>query len=246
MKNLEGKVAIVTGASRGIGSAIAKQLADLGVKVVVNFSNSEEKAAEVVNSIIRKGGEAVAIKADISKVAEVEKLFKETINKFGKINILINNAGVMKTVPLLDLTEEEFDRHYEINVKGTFFACKEAMKSMENNGRILNFSTSVAGAMMHGYSLYASTKGAVEQITRQLAKEFGPKQITINAIAPGPVNTELFTNGKTEELIEGMKNLNAFKRLGEVEDIANVVEFLISDKAQWVTGQTLRVNGGFM
>ncbi|WP_315066236.1 SDR family oxidoreductase [uncultured Clostridium sp.] len=246
MKNLEGKVAIVTGASRGIGSAIAKQLADLGAKVVVNFSNSEEKAAEVVNSIIRKGGEAVAIKADISNVAEVEKLFKETINKFGKINILINNAGVMKTVPLLDLTEEEFDRHYEINVKGTFFACKEAMKLMENNGRILNFSTSVAGAMMPGYSLYASTKGAVEQITRQLAKEFGPKQITINAIAPGPVNTELFTNGKTEELIEGMKNLNAFKRLGEVEDIANVVEFLISDKAQWVTGQTLRVNGGFM
>ena len=246
MSNLYGKVAIITGASRGIGSAIAKQLAGLGGKVVVNYSRSPEKAEEVVNDIKENGGEAVAIKADISKVSEIEMLFKETINRFGKIDILINNAGIMKTLPLLNITEEDFSKHYEINVKGTFFACKEAMKLMENNGRIINFSTSVAGGMTPGYSLYASTKGAVEQITRQLSKEFGPKNITINAVAPGPVNTELFTTGKTEEQIENLKSVNAFKRLGEPEDIANVIEFLVSDKAQWITGQTLRVNGGFI
>lgn len=246
MTYLNGKVAIVTGASRGIGSTIAKQLAVIGVKVVVNYSSSPESAREVVNSINQEGGKAVAIQADISKVAEIEKLFRETIAEFGKIDILVNNAGIMKTMPLLNVTEEEFDKHFEINVKGTFFACKEAMKFMENKGRIINFSTSVIGTMIPGYSVYAATKGSVEQITRHLAKEFGPKQITINAVAPGPVNTELFNFGKTEEQLESLKNVNAFKRLGETDDIANVVEFLVSDKAQWITGQTIRVNGGFV
>lgn len=246
MKSLEGRVAIVTGASRGIGSTIAKQLADLGAKVVVNYSRSPEKAAKVVEEINKSGEKAVAIKADVSNIREVERLFSETITEFGKVDILVNNAGVILYKLLSDVTEEEFDRLFDINVKGTYFTCQQAMKFMENNGRIVNFSTSVVGGMFPTYSVYAATKGAVEQITRQLAKEFGPKKITINTVAPGPVNTELFNVGKTEQQIEVMKQMNAFGRLGEPNDIANVIEFLVSDKAQWVTGQTLRVNGGFV
>lgn len=246
MKILEGKVAIITGSSRGIGRVIAEQLANLGAKVVINYSSSPEKAAEVVEGIIQKDGKAVAIHADLSKVSDVEDLFTKTIDEFGKVDILINNAGLMITKPLADVTEADFDKQFAVNVKGTLFACQQAMKHMENNGRIVNFSTSVTGQMFPAYSVYAGTKGAVEQFTRQLAKEFGSKQITINAVAPGPVNTELFNVGKTEQQIEGMKKMNAFGRLGEPEDIADVIEFLVSDNSQWVTGQTLRVNGGFI
>lgn len=246
MSTLNGKVAIVTGSSRGIGRAIAEQLADLGAKVVVNYASSPEKAEEVVNGIKQKGGEAAAVQADLSRISDIERLFAQTIEAFGKVDILVNNAGIMITKMLGDITESDFDRQFALNVKGTYFACQQAMKHMENGGRIVNISTSVNGQMFPAYSVYAATKGAVEQITRQLAKEFGPKQITINAIAPGPVNTELFSVGKTEQQIEGMKKMNAFGRLGEPEDIANAIEFLVSDKAAWVSGQTLRVNGGFI
>lgn len=246
MKILEGKVAIITGSSRGIGRVVAEQLADLGAKVVINYSSSPQKAEEVVEDIIKKGGKAVALHADLSKLSDVEELFIKTIDEFGKVDILINNAGLMITKPLLDVTEDDFDKQFAVNVKGTFFACQQAMKHMENNGRIVNFSTSVTGQMFPAYSVYAGTKGAVEQFTRQLAKEFGSKKITINAVAPGPINTELFKIGKIEQQIDAMKKMNAFGRIGEPEDIANVIEFLVSDKSQWVTGQTLRVNGGFI
>ncbi|XOK59074.1 SDR family oxidoreductase [Paenibacillus elgii] len=246
MKPLEGKVAIVTGSSRGIGRVIAERLAGLGAKVAINYAGSPEKAAEVVAGIVQKGGHATAIRADLGKVSDIEQLFARTIAEFGKVDILINNAGLMLNKPLSDVTESDFEQQFAVNVKGTFFACQQAMEHMENNGRIVNFSTSIIGQMFPTYSVYAGTKGAVEQFTRQLAKEFGAKQITINAVAPGPVNTELFTAGKTEEQIEGMKKLNAFGRIGEPEDIADAVELLVSDKSQWITGQTLRVNGGFI
>ncbi|GEP66625.1 3-ketoacyl-ACP reductase [Clostridium beijerinckii] len=246
MRNLEGKVAIITGASRGIGSAIAKQLSALGAKVVVNYSNNAVKAEEVVEEITKSGEQAVAIKADVSNIKDVERLFSETITKFGKVDILVNNAGVILYKLLSDVTEEEFDKLFNINVKGTYFACQQAMKHMEDNGRIINFSTSVVGSMFPTYSVYAATKGAVEQITRQLAKEFGPKKITINAVAPGPINTELFNVGKTDEQIEAIRQMNSFGRIGEPDDVANAIEFLVSDKAQWITGQTLRINGGYV
>ena len=246
MKILEGKVAIITGSSRGIGRVVAEQLADLGANVVINYSSNRQKADEVVEGILKKRGKAVALHADLSKLSDVKELFTKTIETFGKVDILINNAGLMITKPLSDVTEDDFDKQFAVNVKGTFFACQQALKHMENNGRIVNFSTSVAGQMFPTYSVYAGTKGAVEQFTRQLAKEFGSKQITINAVAPGPVNTELFKLGKTEQQIDAMKKMNAFGRIGEPEDIANVIEFLVSDKSQWVTGQTLRVNGGFI
>jgi 3-oxoacyl-[acyl-carrier protein] reductase len=246
MKILDGKVAIITGSSRGIGRVVAEQLADLGAKVVINYSSNRQKADEVVKSIAKKGGKAVALQADLSKLNAVKELFTKTIDEFGRLDILINNAGLMITKPLLDITEDDFDKQFAVNVKGTFFACQQAMKHMENKGRIVNFSTSVAGQMFPTYSAYAGTKGAVEQFTRQLAKEFGSKQITINAVAPGPVNTELFRVGKTDQQIDAMKKMNAFGRIGEPEDIADVIEFLVSDKSQWVTGQILRVNGGFI
>ncbi|UYZ33826.1 SDR family oxidoreductase [Clostridium beijerinckii] len=246
MRNLEGKVAIITGASRGIGSAIARQLSELGAKVVVNYSNNAVKAEEVVEEITKSGEQAVAIKADVSNIKDVERLFSETITKFGKVDILVNNAGVILYKLLSDVTEEEFDKLFNINVKGTYFACQQAMKHMEDNGRIINFSTSVVGSMFPTYSVYAATKGAVEQITRQLAKEFGPKKNTINAVAPGPINTELFNVGKTDEQIEAIRQMNSFGRIGEPDDVANAIEFLVSDKAQWITGQTLRINGGYV
>ncbi|MDM5286685.1 SDR family oxidoreductase [Peribacillus castrilensis] len=243
---LDGKVALVTGSSRGIGRAIAEQLADLGAKVVINYSGSSQKAYEAVEGIKKNGGDAVAIQADISQVSQIINLFEETLQAFGKINILVNNAGLMINKPLSEATEEDFDKQFAVNAKGTFFACQQALKYMETEGRIVNISTSVIGQMFPSYSMYAGTKGAVEQFTRHLAKEFGPKGITINAIAPGPVNTELFNVGKSEQQIEGMKKMNAFGRLGETDDIANVVSFLVSEQAQWVTGQTIRVNGGFI
>ncbi|QOS80152.1 SDR family oxidoreductase [Paenibacillus sp. JNUCC31] len=246
MKKLTGKVAIVTGSSRGIGRAIAEQLAELGADVVINYASSPDKAEQVAEIARQKGVRAITVQADLARKEDVERLFSETISQLGKVDLLINNAGIMKTTPLADVTEEEFDQQFAINVKGTFFACQQALKHMEKQGRIVNFSTSVTGQMFPGYSVYAGTKGAVEQITRQLAKEFGSRQITINAVAPGPVNTELFTVGKTEQQLEGLRKLNAFGRLGEPEDIANVISFLVSEESQWVTGQTLRANGGFI
>ncbi|WP_145133520.1 SDR family oxidoreductase [Paenibacillus sp. Y412MC10] len=243
--SLNGKVAIVTGASRGIGRQIALQLADAGAKVVVNYSSNEAKAVEVVQAIEQAGGEAAAIHANVGRLNEVEALFTNTLERFGRLDILVNNAGIMGLAPITEVTEEMFDRHFDINVKGTYFACQQANLHMAQGGTIINFSTSVAGAMLPGYSIYAATKGAVEQITRQLAKEFGPKGITINTIAPGQVATDLFLNGKSEELIDSFRRMNAFGRLGEVEDIANAVELLVSDKSRWITGQTIRVNGGF-
>ncbi|WP_274649308.1 SDR family oxidoreductase [Paenibacillus humicola] len=244
--NLNGKVALVTGASRGMGRDIAGTLALAGAKVVVNYASSPEKAQEVVNGIKAKGGEATAIRADIGRIAEVEELFRQTLEAYGQVDILVNNAGIMITKPLADITEEDLDRQYAVNVKGTYFAIQQAARHMNANGRIINFSTSVTGQMFPAYSAYAATKGAVEQITRQLAKELGPKGITINAVAPGPVNTELFTVGKTPEQIRSVGSMNAFGRLGEPDDISNVVLFLAGPDSQWVTGQTIRVNGGFI
>ncbi|MDM8151770.1 SDR family oxidoreductase [Priestia megaterium] len=246
MKLLEGKVAIITGASRGIGRKVAEQLADLGAKVTINYSSSPDKAEEIAKEIQDKGGEAIAIQADISQIDDIKRLFSETISVFGKVDILINNAGIMINKPLTEVTEEDYNKQFSVNVKGTFFACQQAMKYMEEEGHIVNISTSVNGQMFPTYSVYSGTKGAVEQFTRQLAKEFGQKKITINAVAPGPIDTELFSVGKTKQQIEGMKKMNAFGRLGEPEDISNVIEFLVSEKSQWVTGQTIRVNGGFI
>jgi Dehydrogenases with different specificities (related to short-chain alcohol dehydrogenases) len=243
---LENKVAIVTGASRGIGQATAETLAANGAHVVINYAHNKRFADDIVQRIQQNGGQALAAQADVSKVTDLKALFQTTIERFGHVDILVNNAGIMTTKPLGQVTEQDFDREFATNVKGTYFACQLAASYLPAGGHIINFSTSVVGQMMPTYSLYAATKGAVEQITRQLAKELGPKGITINAIAPGPVNTELFTADKTEAQINGIKNLIGFGRLGEPADIASVVLFLASEESGWITGQTLRANGGFI
>jgi 3-oxoacyl-[acyl-carrier protein] reductase len=242
--NLNGKVALVTGASRGIGRAIAVQLAKAGAAVVINYSNSAGEAQKVVTEIKAGGGSALAIQADISQVQEIVRLFDETIAHFGKLDVLVNNAGVMFTKPVAATTEAEFDRIFAINVKGTFFACQQAATRLADGGRIINLSSSTTARFMPNYGAYVATKGAVEQLTRSLAKEVGPRGITINTISPGPTETELFVNEKTPEQIDFFAKQSAFGRLGQPKEIAETVVFLVSEAASWISGQNLRVNGG--
>ena len=244
MTDLKNKTAIVTGASRGLGKTIAKLLAIHGANVVVNFANNQSQADEVVSEIIQSGGHALAIQADISQSAEVTKLFDQAIEKYGKIDIVINNGGIMITKFLKDTTEEDFDKQFSINVKGVFLSMKEASAKMANNGRIINISSTVTRLMMPTYSTYSASKSAVEQMTRVFAKEIGGKGITVNSVSPGPVNTELFLKGKTEEMIQRIAGLSAFNRIGETPDIVPVILFLASDESQWITGQNFGANGG--
>ncbi|MBD2870266.1 SDR family oxidoreductase [Paenibacillus arenilitoris] len=245
-QSLAGKTAIVTGASRGIGRVLAQRLASQGAKVAVNYYSNRDQAEEIAEQISRTNGQAVAVQADVSKVGDIRKLFEETAGHFGGIDILINNAGLGIMKPVEAITEEDFDRVFNLNVKGSYFASQLAADYMKEDGSIVNFSTSVIGLMLPAYSLYAASKGAVEQFTRHLAKELAPRGIRINAVAPGPIQTEFFMAGKSEELIERFKQMNAFNRLGEPEDVAGVVQFLLSEEAGWITGQTLRVNGGMV
>jgi len=247
MAPLTGKVAIVTGASRGIGRAIALKLAGDGASVVVNYASNANKAQEVVAEITQMGRQAIHLPADVSLVADIQRLFEQTIAYFGRVDILVNNAGIIIYKPMLEVTEAEFDRIWAINVKGTYFACQQAALHMTNGGRIINFSSTTTGIMMPNYSAYVATKGAVEQITRVLAKELGAtKRITVNAISPGPTDTELFREGKTVEQINQLAKAAAFGKLGDVQEIADVVAFLASDGARWITGQNIRVNGGII
>jgi 3-oxoacyl-[acyl-carrier protein] reductase len=244
MASLAGKVAIVTGASRGIGREIALRLSQEGASVVVNYARGADQAKDVVSAIEAAGGKALAVQADVSKTAEIRDLFDRTQETYSQIDILVNNAGVTLTKPVAEVTEAEFDNLFAINVKGTFFACQEAAKRMAEGGRIVNFSSSTTAIMMPTYGVYVATKGAVEQLTRSLAKELGDRQITVNVISPGPTDTELFTVGKTAEQIQRFTQMTALGRLGKVEDIADVTAFLCSEQARWITGQNIRVNGG--
>lgn len=240
------KVAIVTGASRGIGREIALKLATVGYDLVVNYNSNSKAANQVVQEIEHLGQKALAVQANISKVSDTTELFDQAIAKFGHVAVLVNNAGLMITQPISEVTEEVFDRQFQVNVKGTYFMLQNAFKKLADNGTIVNLSTSVNGQMFPTYSVYAGTKGAVEQFTRQLAKEFGQRKININAIAPGPTGTDLFLNGKSQDQIDQLASLNAFNRLGKPNDIAEAVALLVSPSAKWISGQTVRVNGGFI
>ena len=241
---LKHKVALVTGSSRGIGRAIAERLSRDGAAVVINYCSREERAREVVAALRSGGGQAIAVQANVAKAAEVESLFDQTIEYFGKLDILVNNAGVLSTKPLAEVTGEDFDELFGVNVKGIFLTCQQAALRMKEGGRIINLSSTVTSLLLPGYAIYAASKGAVEQITRVLAKELGAHGITVNGVSPGPTDTELFREGKTEEQIGSMAQLAAFGRLGEPKDIADVVAFLASEQARWITGQNIRVNGG--
>ena len=242
------QVAIVTGASRGIGAAIAQRLARDGYKVVVNYAGKADEAHSVVQAIASAGGQAIAVQADVSDPAAVRELFEQAQRAYGRVDVLVNNAGIMPPAlpQLADTDDSTFDRLFAVNVKGTFNTLREAAQRLEQGGRIVNFSTSVIGLGLTGYAVYAATKSAVETFTNIMAKELRGKRITVNAIAPGPTATALFLDGKTPETIERMSKMAPLERLGTPEDIASAVAFLVSDNAAWVNGQTLRANGGLV
>jgi 3-oxoacyl-[acyl-carrier protein] reductase len=242
------RVAIVTGASRGIGAAIAARLARDGYAVVVNYAGKAEEAHGVVQAIESEGGRAVAVQADVSDSGAVRRLFDEAIGAYGRVDVLVNNAGIMPpSLPQLAQTDDAtFDRLFAVNVKGTFNTLREAAVRLQAGGRIVNFSTSVIGLALPGYAVYAATKSAVETFTKIMAKELRGKGITVNAVAPGPTATALFLDGKTPDTIDRLAKAAPLERLGTPEDIASAVAFLASDDAGWINGQTLRANGGLV
>jgi 3-oxoacyl-[acyl-carrier protein] reductase len=240
------KVAIVTGAARGIGAAVAERLAKDGLSVVINYSSDVKSAEALVGKIEGRGGRAIAIKADVSDSKAVQQMFDRTEQTFGGIDVLVNNAGIMKLAKVADSDDALFDQQIAINLKGSFNAMREAARRLRDGGRIVNFSTSVVGTKLETYSVYAATKAAVETVTAILSKELRGRNITVNAIAPGPVATELFLTGKSPELIDRMAKMSPMERLGTPEDIASVVAFLVGPDSGWINGQVLRANGGLV
>jgi 3-oxoacyl-[acyl-carrier protein] reductase len=245
-KRLTGKVAIVTGASRGIGAAIAVRLAADGAKVVVNYSSSEKEANAVVAEITGAGGTAVAVKANMGNPAEIPGLFAATMKAFGRLDILVNNAAVMKRLFLEDVTAETFNQHFDVNVRGYLLAAKEAAVLMTSGGSIMNVGSAISRMAYPGAVVYTATKGAIDVMTRVLAVELGPKGIRVNLIAPGSTRTDMNSekSGKTKEEEQQEIAATALRRIGEPDDIAGVASFLASDDARWVTGAWIDVSGG--
>ncbi len=239
-----GKVAIVTGASRGIGASIAQRLGQDGV--IVNYAGSVKLADEVVAKIEAAGGRAVTAQADVSDAAAVARMFESAEAAFGGVDVLVNNAGIMKLASIADSDDALFDSQIAINLKGTFNTLREAGKRLRDGGRIVNFSTTVVGLRLETYGVYVATKAAVEAMTAVMSKELRGRSITVNAVAPGPTATTLFLDGKSPELIERMSKMNPLERLGTSDDIASVVAFLTGPDGGWINGQVLRANGGMI
>jgi 3-oxoacyl-[acyl-carrier protein] reductase len=239
------KTAIVTGASRGIGRAVALRLARDGFAVVVNYAGNVAKAEEVVSEITAGGGRAIAVQADVAKAADVERLFDEAERAFGPVGVVVNSAGIMKMLPLASASGEDFDATFATNVRGIFNVLQQAARRVPDGGRILTGSTSVLALSLPNYGPYAASKAAVEVLTRTLANELRGRQITVNAVAPGATGTELFFEGKSPEQIDRFTKLAPLERLGTPDDIASVVSFLTGPDGGWVNGQVLRANGGY-
>ncbi|MET3231684.1 UNVERIFIED_ORG: 3-oxoacyl-[acyl-carrier protein] reductase [Burkholderia sp. 1263] len=242
LKNAQ--IAIVTGASRGIGAAVARRLAKDGFAVAVNYASSSNEADALVAELTAAGTRAIAIKADVSNADDVRRMFEVTEQQLGKVDVLVNNAGVLKPMPLADTSDALYDHNFDINVRGTFNTLREAAARMNDGGRVVNFSSTTLGLNMPGYAIYNATKAAVEAFTHVFAKELRGRKITVNAVAPGPVATALFLDGKTDEQIQTFANMPPLQRLGQPDDIASVVSFLTGPDAGWVNGQVLRANGG--
>ena len=248
MSDLKGKVAVVTGAAKGIGAATAKALAAAGAAVVVNYASSKEGAERVVDAITAKGGKAFAVQGDVAKATDVARLFDEAKKRFGRIDILVNNAGIYQFEPLEEITEEHFHRHFNTNVLGTLLATKQAAKHFgPDGGSIINISSVASQTALPTASVYSATKAAVDTLSRVLAAELGPRKIRVNVIAPGGVETEgTHAAGVIgSELEKSMIAKTALGRLGQPDDIAHVAVFLASEDSGWLTGERIAASGGF-
>jgi 3-oxoacyl-[acyl-carrier protein] reductase len=244
MAKLDGKVAIVTGGSRGIGAATARRLAAEGAKVVVNYTQTARAADQVVDEIRKDGGHATALRADVSRRDEVASLVAATVEHYGGVDILVNNAAVLAPAPLAEITDDQVDRQFDVNVKGALYATQAAVPAFRNGGRVVNVSSIVAEAPLPGSAVYAASKAALESITRTFAAELAPRGVTVNAIAPGTTATDMYDSIASAELEERALARTPLGRLGRPEDIADVIAFLASDDARWITGQVINVSGG--
>ncbi|RWP39141.1 SDR family oxidoreductase [Mesorhizobium sp.] len=244
MATQNGRAALVTGASKGIGAEIARRLARDGFSVVVNYARGAEAAESVVREIEAEGGTAIAIQADVGDPKGVARLFDAAEQAFGGLDVLVNNAGIMKLAPFAEMDDADFDRQIAVNLGGVFRGMREGARRLRDGGRIVSFSSSVVGLYQPSYGVYAATKAGVEAMTHVLAKELGTRGITVNVVAPGPVATELFLDGKSEALVETITKMIPLGRLGQPADIAGVVSFLAGPDGGWVNGQVLRANGG--
>ena len=244
-QKLAGKVAVVTGASKGIGAAVARLLAEEGAAVTVNYSSSKEGALRVVEQIAGKGGKAIAVQANVAKQADIQRLFAETKKAFGRLDVLVNNAGIYEMAPLSEVTPEHFHKMFDLNVLGLLLTTQEACKHMGEGGSIVNVSSIVSTYGYPGGAVYAATKAAVDAVTRSLAKELASRKIRVNSINPGMIETEgLHASGIYQSSSEGMASATPLGRIGQPSDIAPAVVYFASDDSEWVTGETLYITGG--
>ena len=238
---LEGKIALVTGSSRGIGRAIADRLVANGAAVAINYTGSRQKAQEAVKEVVVKGGKAVAIQADVSKPAEVQRLFNEAEKALGPLDIVVANAGVYLSKPLIESTEDDYDHVFDINTRSVFFTLQEAARRVRDAGRIIVISTGGTKLPFPNASLYLGSKAAVEQFARSLSRELGPRNVTVNVLSPGFTDTDMLSSDQVRAF---GASLSAFNRVGTPEEVADVSAFLASDAARWVTGQNVQAGGG--
>ncbi len=243
MSTLQGKVAIVTGPSQGIGRAIAEQLGKEGASVLIDYRQNQQEAEQVVKVIEQQGGKAQAVQADISHVPDIVRLFETCLSTFGRPNILVANAGIVTLGPLTEISEEEFDRVFSLNAKGTLFSLREAAKHLQDGGRVVLTSSSTTFFPTSGAYIYAGSKATIKMYTEIAAQDLGGRGITVNSVVPGVIETSLATR-LPQEFKDSVTQSSPFKRLGQPQDIADVVAFLVSDEARWVTGQEILVNGG--
>lgn len=240
------KVILITGASRGIGAFTANVLAQQGHSIIINYARHDEEANKVVNKILASGGSSSAFKANIAHSNEVKALFEYVIQTYGRLDVLINNAGIMALSKIEHVEDDSINQLLDVNLKGSLYTMREAAKHLSSGGKIINLSSSVVGMNLEQYGVYTATKAAIESLTVILAKELRGRNITVNAIAPGPTATELFLDGKSEELIKKLSQVAPLERLGTVEDIAAVLDFAVNEASNWVNAQVLRVNGGII
>ncbi|SCB55933.1 3-oxoacyl-[acyl-carrier protein] reductase [Bradyrhizobium shewense] len=246
MANANGKVAIVTGGSRGIGAAIAERLGIDGFTVVINYAGGAAEAETLAEKISQAGGRAITVQADVSNASAVASMFNTVESAFGGVDVLVNNAGVMQLAAITEAEDSVFDSQIAINLKGTFNTLREATRRLRNDGRIVNLSSSQTGLLHPTYGIYAATKAAIEAMTQVLSKELRGRNITVNAVAPGPTATKLFLHGKSKDVIDHLAKLAPLERLGEPVDVAAAVAFLTGPDGGWINGQVLRANGGII